>query len=444
MIVTLMLRSTPSLSGLEWPSKSYALRRDCLESPVFKHGEVQTAISIDNLGKCYQIYENPRDRLLQMFFRGRRQYYREFWALRNVSFDLSRGETIGIIGRNGAGKSTLLQLVCGTLAPTTGTVSVNGRVAALLELGAGFNPEFTGRENLYLNATVLGLGRDEIDARYDEIVAFSGIGDFIHQPVKTYSSGMYVRLAFSIATSVEPDILIIDEALSVGDGDFARKSFDRIMTLKERGATILFCSHSMYQIEAFCDRVLWLEQGAVRLLDLPQRVTAAYQATLDSETLGAVSGSPPAAVVQNGAPTRQQGRIVRSYATVDGTRDTVQRLVSLKSSLEVTVEFQQDPALPVSSVVLGIANAAGITISSVSSVDDGVTLCIDEEGRGRATIIFPDIPLRKGDYTITSILACEHAIHVYDLCERCITLHVSQEVPAQGFVTLPHAWKGAV
>lgn len=403
----------------------------------------ETAISIGNLGKCYQIYENPRDRLLQMLMRGRRQYYREFWALRDVSFTVGRGEVFGIVGRNGAGKSTLLQLICGTLNPTHGDISVHGRVAALLELGAGFNPEFTGRENVYLNATVLGLGSDEIDARYDEIVAFSGIGDFIDQPVKTYSSGMYVRLAFSIATSVRPDILIIDEALSVGDGDFARKSFDRIMTLKERGATILFCSHSMYQIEAFCDRALWLEQGNTRMLDIPQRVTAAYQATLDSEILDAVPDSSPGAAVKNQTPSRQQGRIIRSYANVDGTIDTSQHLVSLESRLEVTVEFQQDPALPVSSVVLGIANAAGITISSVSSVDDGIKLCIDEEGKGRATIVFPDIPLRKGDYTITSILACENAIHVYDLRERCITLHIFQEGPAQGFVSLPHAWKVA-
>ncbi len=403
----------------------------------------ETAISIGNLGKCYQIYENPRDRLLQMLMRGRRQYYREFWALRDVSFTVGRGEVFGIVGRNGAGKSTLLQLICGTLNPTHGDISVHGRVAALLELGAGFNPEFTGRENVYLNATVLGLGSDEIDARYDEIVAFSGIGDFIDQPVKTYSSGMYVRLAFSIATSVRPDILIIDEALSVGDGDYARKSFDRIMTLKERGATILFCSHSMYQIEAFCDRALWLEQGNTRMLDIPQRVTAAYQATLDSEILDAVPDSSPGAAVKNQTPSRQQGRIIRSYANVDGTIDTSQHLVSLESRLEVTVEFQQDPALPVSSVVLGIANAAGITISSVSSVDDGIKLCIDEEGKGRATIVFPDIPLRKGDYTITSILACENAIHVYDLRERCITLHIFQEGPAQGFVSLPHAWKVA-
>ena len=170
------------------------------------------AIHAQHLGKAFQLYERPIDRLKQMVMRGRKRYFKEFAALHDVSFELPKGEVLGLVGRNGAGKSTLLQLICGTLTPTTGRVTVHGRVAALLELGAGFNPEFTGRENIYLNASILGLSKDEIDARYDSIVEFSGIQDFIHQPVKTYSSGMYVRLAFSIATSVDPDILIIDEA----------------------------------------------------------------------------------------------------------------------------------------------------------------------------------------------------------------------------------------
>ena len=171
------------------------------------------AIKVENLSKCYQLYEKPRDRLLQMLFRGHRQYYREFWALRDVSFEVKKGETIGIIGRNGSGKSTLLQMICGTLNPTSGSIQTHGRIAALLELGSGFNPEFTGRENVYMNASVLGLSKEEVDARFDEIVAFADIGDFIEQPVKTYSSGMYVRLAFAVIAHVDADILVIDEAL---------------------------------------------------------------------------------------------------------------------------------------------------------------------------------------------------------------------------------------
>ena len=182
------------------------------------------AISIKNLSKCYQIYDNPRDRLKQFilprFSRSGKQYFREFWALQNISLDIRRGETLGILGRNGAGKSTLLQIICGTLSQTGGSVDVNGRIAALLELGAGFNPEFTGRENVYLNGSVLGLSIEEIDRRFAEIESFADIGDFIDQPVKSYSSGMYVRLAFAVAINIAPQILIVDEAPSVGDLSF--------------------------------------------------------------------------------------------------------------------------------------------------------------------------------------------------------------------------------
>jgi ABC-type polysaccharide/polyol phosphate transport system ATPase subunit len=181
------------------------------------------ALTVRDLGKVYQIYDRPQDRLKQALWRWRRQFYREFWALRHVSLDVRRGETLGIIGRNGSGKSTLLQIICGTLTPSEGSAEVHGRLSALLELGAGFNPEFTGRENVYLAAAMLGLSRGQIDAIYDQIVAFADIGEFIDQPVKTYSSGMYVRLAFAVAISVEPEILIVDEALAVGDIFFQQK-----------------------------------------------------------------------------------------------------------------------------------------------------------------------------------------------------------------------------
>jgi len=226
----------------------------------------ELAIEAVGLGKCYALYDRQSDRLRQLLWGSRRRYFREHWALRDVDLAVPAGEVVGIVGRNGAGKSTLLQMVCGTLAPSAGRLRVNGRVAALLELGAGFSPEFTGRENVYMNAAILGLNRAQVEQRLDDILAFADIGAFVDQPVKTYSSGMFMRLAFSVATSVSPDVLVIDEALSVGDGAFARKSFDRIMQLKEQGKTILFCSHSMYQIEALCSRALWIDHGSVRLL----------------------------------------------------------------------------------------------------------------------------------------------------------------------------------
>lgn len=238
------------------------------------------AIKVKNLSKCYQIYNKPRDRLLQMLMRGHRQYYREFWALKDVSFEIKKGETVGIIGRNGSGKSTLLQMVCGTLNPTSGIIQSNGRIAALLELGAGFNPEFTGRENVYLKATILGLDKDEIDARFNDIAAFADIGQFVEQPIKTYSTGMVVRLAFSVAINVDPQILVVDEALAVGDELFQRKCFSRIQQIKKNGATILFVSHSGATIVSLCDRAILLEAGGKIAEGLPKKIVGHYQKML--------------------------------------------------------------------------------------------------------------------------------------------------------------------
>lgn len=221
----------------------------------------EIAIRVDRLSKCYQIYAKPQDRLKQSLWRGRKQFFREFWALRDISFEVKKGEMVGIIGRNGSGKSTLLQIICGTLAPTSGEVETHGRVAALLELGAGFNPEFTGRENVYLNGSILGLRREEVDARYDEIVSFADIGDFIEQPVKTYSSGMFVRLAFAVQACVEPDILVVDEALAVGDVFFRQKCYRRLAALREKGCSIILVTHAMNDVEQFCERALLLHQG---------------------------------------------------------------------------------------------------------------------------------------------------------------------------------------
>jgi lipopolysaccharide transport system ATP-binding protein len=236
-----------------------------------------TAILIERVGKTYRIWDNPSARVTSPLQAGlanvlppplgnalRRRAakaYRDFDAIRDISFEIMRGESVGIIGRNGSGKSTLLQIIAGTLQPTAGLVQVNGQVAALLELGSGFNHEFTGRENVYLNGTVLGLSRAEVDAKFDEIAAFAEIGDFMEQPIKTYSSGMMVRLAFSVQTAIEPDILIVDEALSVGDFFFQQKCFKRLAALRDRGTTLLFVSHDTASVRNLCSRTLLLKQG---------------------------------------------------------------------------------------------------------------------------------------------------------------------------------------
>ena len=241
------------------------------------------AIRVTSLGKRYEIYDTPRDRLKQFILprlrriagRAEKQYFREFWALKDVSLEIRKGETVGIIGRNGSGKSTLLQMICGTLTPTNGSVQINGRVAALLELGSGFNPEFTGRENVYMNASVLGLSNDEIGRRFNDIVAFADIGDFIEQPVKTYSSGMMVRLAFAVIAHVDADILVVDEALSVGDAVFTHKCMRFIRSFQQHG-TLLFVSHDIASVQNLCRSGIWLKNGRVERSGTAKSVSEAY------------------------------------------------------------------------------------------------------------------------------------------------------------------------
>jgi len=283
------------------------------------------AIRVQNLGKCYQIYNAPRDRLKQ-FVLPRLQrlakhppqhYFREFWALRDVTFNVRKGESVGIIGRNGSGKSTLLQMIAGTLSPTCGSVEINGRVAALLELGSGFNSEFTGRENVFMNASVLGLSQAEIEARFQEIAAFANIGDFIEQPVRTYSSGMLVRLAFAVSVCVQPDILIIDEALAVGDMAFQFKCLDRLHQLIANGTTLLFVSHDISLVRSFCDLTLLLDQGQPAAFGPSLEVTEIYLMNARQEQMASsinkmVSIKPRLGEDSRFAFGTDQGRIVKA------------------------------------------------------------------------------------------------------------------------------------
>jgi lipopolysaccharide transport system ATP-binding protein len=249
------------------------------------------SIKVSDVTKLFSIYDKPVDRLTNILF-GREQSKKEqFVALKNVSFSIKKGQTVGILGKNGSGKSTLLQIICKTLTAESGRVDVTGRIAALLELGTGFNPDFTGRENVYLNARVLGLGKREIESRFDDILAFAEIGDFIDRPMKTYSTGMFVRLAFAVAINVSPDILIIDEALAVGDARFQAKCFDKIREIKEGGATILFVTHDVGSIRQLCDNAIWLDGGEVRMIGDVLGVTSKYMEFMfqDEETDAASS-----------------------------------------------------------------------------------------------------------------------------------------------------------
>lgn len=250
------------------------------------------AIRVSNLGKCYHVYDAPHDRLKQFVIprllrlagRESRDYFRQFWALKNVSFEVRVGETVGIVGRNGSGKSTLLQMICGTLSPTEGVIEVKGRIAGLLELGSGFDPEFTGRENVYMNASLLGLTRNEIESRLETILAFADIGRFIDQPVKTYSSGMVVRLAFAVQSQIDPDVLVVDEALSVGDAKFQAKCFERLRQLKARGTSILLVTHATEQVVAHCSTAILLDGGIQLQTGEPRNIVNRYMDLLFGKT----------------------------------------------------------------------------------------------------------------------------------------------------------------
>ena len=418
--------------------------------------EESAVIELRDLSKSYSLEAHPWRRLWHQLS-GRVERGHVHHALQQINLNVGRGEVVGLVGRNGAGKSTLLQVVCGVLEPSHGQRIVRGRIAALLELGAGFNPELTGRENVRLNGPLLGVSAAELERSMDTIIDFAAIGEYIDQPVRSYSSGMFMRLAFSMATSVEPDILIIDEALSVGDGAFARKSFDRIMDLKDRGVTILFCSHSTYHVESICSRAIWLDQGRIRMIDEVSRVVAAYNdfisglaAAVETDAPKQVAGP---ALEQAAAEDEQpdymaeqepfrpgHGRILRLNARTASQSGRELRLRTSRDDLQLEMEFSIDPDLPPPTMIVAIYTRAGILVASAGSHNDGRVLERDERGYGRVSLTLRRVPLLKGSYYINMILACERGLHYYENAMYAVQLEVTQDGLEQGVVTLDRHW----
>jgi lipopolysaccharide transport system ATP-binding protein len=398
------------------------------------------AITLCGVSKCYPLAGHPIRRMWNLLL-GRTLAQEGFWALRGVDLSVRRGEAIGIVGHNGAGKSTLLQIVAGTVVPSEGEVHVSGRIAALLELGAGFNPEFTGRENVLLTAAIYGLSRDAIEARFADIVAFSGIADFIEQPVKTYSSGMLVRLAFSVAVHVDPEVLIIDEALAVGDGEFSRRSFDRIMHFREAGKTLILCSHSLYQIEALCDRAVWLDRGVVRMQGTPSEVNVAYDAALRAKAK-AIHAQPATQLTttEKTPIDGYQARIQSVNVMVDGREG--QRARTRESLVEVRIEFLAH-GMPEPSVAVAIMTADGRCVTSSSTLVAGLSIQMRPDGRGQVTWMINALPLLKGEYFFDVYLMCERGLHVYEFVQRAADLRVDQLGLEQGLVCFPHTWESS-
>lgn len=420
------------------------------------------ALNVDNLSKCYQIYDIPHDRLKQFIFprlqrilgMRPRQYYREFWALKDVSFSVKKGETVGIVGKNGSGKSTLLQMICGTLNATQGTVNTSGKITALLELGSGFNPLFTGRENVYLSCSILGLTVDQVDRKFEEIEAFAEIGDFIDQPVKTYSSGMYVRLAFAVQVCVDPDILVIDEALAVGDAYFVHRCFHRLREMKARGKTIIFVSHDTGTVKNLCDRAIWIDAGRLQLSGEPDDVTRLYRANLfgvatkkQSPVLEASFMRGEEFSIETFKPERHipnsDRRLGAQSCRLVGIkiydRLTHRQIHEVKSgeSFLLRMSFMNDLVMPGTPLVVGYAmrSPKGEEISAVNSHMEGVEVLAPMIGEFITVRTYITLPvMHRGNYALSVAISSGVDQEILDRVENAIVFPVTTSEEVIGLI----------
>jgi len=390
------------------------------------------AIQATSLSKCYQIYAKPQDRLKQALWRGRRKFFHEFWALQDISFEVQVGETVGIIGRNGSGKSTLLQILCGTLTPTAGEMSLRGRVAALLELGAGFNPEFTGRENAKLNAALLGLTARQIEERLDDILAFADIGEFIDQPVKTYSSGMFVRLGFAVIAHVDADILIIDEALAVGDGFFTQKCMRFLRRFRERG-TLLFVSHDTSAVINLCERAIWLDRGQIQQQGPAKDTCEAYLAALHAQQrreLGVAEVATAAAAQQVQRPLQPRVDQRLQYLNCSRFRNDIEVFefdadassFGVGGAKVVSIELLTPERAPLSWVVGGSAVRLVVGVQALVDIDRPIVGFFVKDRLGQ---------LLFGDNTFLTYMDCPVAVATGDCFEASFQFSMPILPPGQ-------------
>jgi lipopolysaccharide transport system ATP-binding protein len=408
-------------------------------------------VEVDNVSKCFAIYKRPHHRLLQSLYRGRRRYFHEFWPLREIDLKVRRGDVVGIVGRNGSGKSTLLQIMCGTLAPTTGSVRVKGRAAALLELGAGFNPEFTGRENVFVSGSILGLKTDEIRRRFDDIAAFADIAEFMDRPVKTYSSGMFVRLAFAVAACVDPDVLLVDEALAVGDAKFQARCFRHFDELTARGTSIVLVTHSLDLVTRCCNRAILIEAGRLLMDGPPRDVVNAYL----NLVFGAAPADPPHAAAQpartvsssvgsiacdgRGFASRpgynphefrwgsREAEIVDIAITTDGHTLTSALITGQQMLVVIWVRFHRSVEMPIYG--LTIKTPDGTTVFGGNTRDNGARPIIRAAAGGETVEVTfrVDQRLGSGDYLFSVGVAEQRDGEVVPLDRRYDAIHVTVE-----------------
>ena len=391
-------------------------------------------IRVSGLSKVYKHYWGPRSLLKEVLFGV--VAHSQQWALKDINFELAEGEAFGIVGNNGAGKSTLLKVLAGTAFPTSGIVKVSGRVTALLELGAGFHPEFSGRENIYFNGALLGLSREDIRAREKEIIEFSELEDFIAKPVKTYSSGMYLRLGFAVATGFDPSVLIIDEALAVGDQHFQKKCTDRIMGFRREGRTIIFCSHNLYQVKTLCERTLWLDKGTVRGMGPSDEIVEAYTNELRQESKTASSRNGGGSALSEGTGDSWVTDAV--LAGMDGEpRNEFQTGETLRLTISAVFRpgFVGEPAFGIS-----IIRNDGVAVFVTTSSQDKVELTrAAAEDTYTATLVFRDLQLLSGSYICHAFTTDQDNIQAYG--GKFIGFAVKNPRTDQGLVQLAHRWE---
>lgn len=412
----------------------------------------EIVIKVENLAKVYKIYNKPIDRLKESLHPFRKVYHKDFYALKSVSFTVNKGSAIGIIGRNGSGKSTLLKILTGVLTPTSGKFTIKGRLSALLELGAGFNPEMTGLENIYLNGTIMGFSRQEIDSKLEDIISFADIGEFINQPVKTYSSGMFVRLAFAVAINVDPDVLIVDEALAVGDIRFQQKCYRRIEEFK-KNKTVLFVSHDLSAVNKFCDNVMWINDGVVMDFGLPEEVTKKYQAFMLGADLNTYETN--AQLSQNEENIADKIDSIESHLDVLGDNKAIITGISLfdantkekvtivsakqKVKLYISVRYNEIVNKPI--IGFTIKDRLGNIVTQSNSYVLGKKIKSYSKNT-TATYIFEFIipPLRRGIYTISPAIASgvqeEHTQHCWIHDALIIQVIDGQKYDLQGYLYL--------
>ncbi len=400
-----------------------------------------SALIAMSLGKSYRRYQKPIDSLKELVFR--KQYHEEFWALRGASFRCEPGEILGVVGDNGAGKSSLLKLLAGTMQPTQGKLIVNGRVSAILELGSGFHPDFTGLENIHLGCAMLGLNAEQIAAKIDEIIDFSEIADFIHQPVKTYSSGMFVRLAFSVVTSVDPDILVVDEALSVGDQHFQKKSMDRMMAFKEQGKALVFCSHSLYHVKELCQRVIWLNKGVIQAQGDSSEVIDLYNDHVRMQNR--LSIAQPVQQVGKATESKTQLTAYLEEATLLNDQKQTGKFAIYQTgdTFRVKVLAHKQSSLAIDDVHIGIIinRNDGVQCYGVSTVlDDRPLYTMGNKNQLGIVYEIPQLSLLSGQYSLEIWLVDTTSAHVYDSMTSCCKFKVRQSSTEVGVCCMPHQW----